>query len=210
MNINEIATLANNLGRKPNKEKAFENLCKMIEAGDLTDDSLSVLYAYFLPSVSKPKNKEQWVQLAVAKKDIRYYLNNAHVREERLTGTDGHRLHTCSTDLEDGFYDKAMNKIEVDGVFPDMNRVIPKSSQRKMTLLGHTKVTAVTLRRNGKVLHYLDVTFDRETTVRFQKKYWDDAVSVMSDNAGLYYGQPSESVLIFEDDMKAVLMPVRP
>lgn len=94
------------------------------------------------------------VALAMAKKDIRYYLNGVMINENHIVATDGHRMHIFyhgqqwdhgetvipreivdlalkmkSSNIE--ITDKAVNGIPfnaLDGRFPDYRRVIPSSA----------------------------------------------------------------------------------
>lgn len=76
-----------------------------------------------------------------AKQDIRYYLNGVHVdfKKNRIVATDGHRAAVINTSLKDApkptgnltVYTKD-NKY-IDGVYPDIDRVIPLHADNKVT-----------------------------------------------------------------------------
>ena len=108
------------------KDRIFSIVCEAKAEGKVID--LDLLINYFAPPVpKKPKTKEQWVALAVAKKDVRKYLNYLHVRDKKLWATDGSRMHWCDTDLADGFYcPKTLFLVDLAYKYPDTYRVIPK------------------------------------------------------------------------------------
>jgi len=127
--INKIATLATRQRFKTSRADAYQIVTGAIENGGvLSDDDMANLYAFFLPNIPKNKNDFQWVYSAVAT-DHRYYLNYVYVTDGEMVATDGIRLHVASTDLADGFYDKAETRVDVDATFPDYKRVIPAPKQ---------------------------------------------------------------------------------
>ncbi len=78
-----------------------------------------------------------FVAAAMSKDETRYALNFIYSTGERIVATDGHRCHLYAPEdcpLEEGFY-KVMKrtktvidllKTEVDGQYPDFDRIIPK------------------------------------------------------------------------------------
>jgi hypothetical protein len=227
--LNNIATLAAkdrvfNNGKKPTKPAVYGLVEELIASGLApTEYQLATLYGYFIPALpAKPKTAAQWVQKAVPSKDVRYYLNNANVLAGKLRGTDGHRLHIAPTDLVDGYYDKAGNLVEVDGRYPDIDRVIPNGPNRievKFNAITdfytgvhkyNTQTTEVLILREA-------ITNDdgvaTQTACEVNKKYFQDAISNPSPVARLTLPPltgTGESVLIeFADGSLAVVMPLR-
>lgn len=121
MNITEIATLASK-SKKPNKQAAFDKLIELCETYDISATDAAPLYSYFMPPIpATPKTPEQWVAKARGKKDVRFYLNFMYSDGNNLIATDGHRLHMIPTNLEQGYYDDQINKLDDQGRFPDVS-----------------------------------------------------------------------------------------
>jgi len=197
MNINEIATIANRI-KKPNKSMAFDIIKSIIENnGQINEHDTVKLYAFFLPPIpANPKTPEQWISKAVAKKDIRSYLNQMHVSNGRLVATDGHRLHFTDTDLDDGYYDQNLNKLDIEDRYPDIERVIPADLPvyhvDKMDLVVSGNMTAYKINNS----HY-------------QKKYIDQALSGL-DNPVFHCADNDDSKLLISDGNRhAVIMPCK-
>lgn len=123
-------------GNKSNRDDALKALKKLTEElemhhGDRLpgDVELHTLANFFLPTLTKkPKDLWEWVAKAAGTDDVRYYLNYVHVSEKWIEATDGHRLHRIpnAEGIEPGYYQPATRqKMEVDGKFPDTDRVIP-------------------------------------------------------------------------------------
>ena len=193
---------------KPSKAVALK-LVKSLHTGSLdtydTEVALGQLYQFFIPATpAKPKTDTQWVCKALAKKDVRYFLNYLFVEDGHMVATDGHRLHTTRTDLPNGSYDKALGLIDPDvaGRFPDWKRVIP-AHQTNAQLADMDKEL---IEIEGRFRYELKL--DGKTLVTVDKKYFDDAMSMM-DNPRVTYGQHFDSILLQEGDSRAVVMPVR-
>ncbi|MCH8821315.1 hypothetical protein IID23_02205 [Patescibacteria group bacterium] len=109
------------------------------------------LINYFAPPIpKKPKVKEQWVALAVGKKDKRSVLNFLHVSNGKLWATDDHRMHWCDTDLADGFYcPKTLFAVDNEpGPYPEVTRVIPQKFETDSATLTRDDWS---IELNGKV-----------------------------------------------------------
>lgn len=190
--------------KKPTKVQAEGHIKALVESLDLTEEqqwNFAKLYKYFLPTPpAKPKTAFDWVLKAVAKKDHRHFLKFAHVENGVLCGTDGHRLHLVTpVGLEDGFYDAAGNRAELDARFPSWERVIPKTDVEPLRL-GDIETEL------HQVVKTLCVTFNGHT---IDKRYWDEAVIGMTPDAQVYCHEVGGSILIDDGDRKAVIMPVR-
>src|SRR5690554_4060108 len=96
LNIAKSARIVKN---PTNKKLNFEALMNVIETltedqRDVLREDLSRLYAAYMPSIpKKPRNSFEWCSKAMAVKDTRDQLNFVHVTEDRICGTDGHRIH---------------------------------------------------------------------------------------------------------------------
>lgn len=197
MNINIVATTANKI-TKPKKKSVFHLVKSLIKSEAApTSKELAELYAFFLPPIpAKPKTPEQWVYKAVPKNDIRYYLNSIHVKDGRMMGTDGHRLHFTKTDLPNGYYDSQLSPLDEDAKYPDVDRVIPKGLP-EMPFPKDLEVF-------DKGVHCYKIN-----GAYFNKKYVDDALCGM-DNPILHQGNDNlSSILITSGDLEAVIMPMR-
>ena len=160
-NLNEIARLACAM-KKPSRIDVYSQLITVIEAGDVNDQFLASIYAFFLPPLAAKKVPEQWVALAMAKNDVRYYLNFVYSDGKRLVATDGHRLHVLKTNqYPPGYYDQQLVKIHGPeyAKYPDIDRVIPKDGKVHQVNLSDLKVRSTsfegkpvpTVRLPGKV-----------------------------------------------------------
>ncbi len=198
MNINEVATLAHTI-KKPTKIIAFDIINRLsANMGDLLPDDMAKLYAFFLPPVSKPKTPDQWVSLAMGKKDVRYYLNYLYSDGARLTATDGHRLHFIRSELPEGYYDTAMNKCLVDTKYPDISCFLKEHDYENPLDITKLKIIQIC------GLDYFDVY-----GVCLQASYVKDAVSLMV-NPAIHYTSSTSNVCITDDTgLTAVIMPMR-
>lgn len=73
----------------------------------LTQYHVAAMIRHFSPSATKAKTNFAWISKAVAKKDIRNYLNFVVSDGVKMCATDGHRLHLAPVDSErsiPGFY----------------------------------------------------------------------------------------------------------
>lgn len=209
--LNEIATKANSeLLKKINKTEAFDTVLDLINTGAAPDEyQLAKLYSYFLPPLpAKPKTSNDWVQKAVAENG-------------KLTAIDGHRLHIGpATGVTDGFYDKQNNRVEVDGKFPDIERVIPAYSAKDREVIDLSDLSSLEIRVtvpkvDSKPLetYILNDGDTSQNTVAVKVSYLKQALSNPSPLVRATIGAKSNRYsalrLDFEDGSIAVVMPIR-
>jgi hypothetical protein len=166
--LNEIATLATRQQFKTSRSDAYLIITHAIEDGGvLSEYDMANLYSFFIPTTPKNKNDFQWVHSAITTtKDTRYYLKYVYVIDGEMVATDGHRMHIAETDLENGFYDKAGVKVEVDATFPNYKRVIPKDGTPFSWVAEYCEV----IENGGAPLIY-----KLPNGAGVNKKYWDAA-----------------------------------
>ncbi|VAW77772.1 hypothetical protein MNBD_GAMMA12-3921 [hydrothermal vent metagenome] len=202
---NKIVTMAHSI-QKTKKSEAFAIINRAVLSGaePLTEYALANLYSFFLPAkTKKPKTSQAWIANAIADCDVRHYLNFAHVKDKELAATDGHRLHAMPTDLPDGYYDSAMNPVDVDGKYPDTERVLVQD-RSKPILLDLSKTEIVHNAYKGKPDDvYLFNVGDKQ--LAFRTKHINEAV-VLMENPMISFGT---STFITDGTHKAVVMPIR-
>ena len=161
---------------KINKKQAFE-LIENLKCGEaITADQIDSLLLYFAPPIpKKPKTAFDWVARAVAKKDVRYYLEFIRVQNGKMYGTDGHRMHIAQTDLPEGWYcPKTKAKVECDAKGPDYDRVSGfRSNESKAVKLGDFETHV------GKKLTSL---YNEEHNVAFNATYLLEALAATDDS----------------------------
>ena len=210
--MSKLATLAFSTVRKPTKKRVMEIIETMAD-GVVDHDELKVLaelYSYFKPPVpATPKTPADWVCKAMAKNDVRFYLNRLEVSDGKLVATDGSRLHICDTTLADGAYDTQFNTLDDAGKFPDLKRVITRHKQ--LTSFENVKVIQHLTSTPGKERaikgNFVDVEIN-DVVIRFGSKYWNDAISIFDGSAFVYYATKNDGILIEQNGNQAVLMPV--
>ena len=130
----EIATAALSV-KKADKAFAQQQILRWSETYDIPAAEAAPLYAYFMPPIpAKAKTPEQWVAKAVAVKDPRGYLRFIYSDGTRLIATDGGRLHLIPTDRPAGYYDKAMNPVDDQGTYPQIDRLFTTGTPHVLTL----------------------------------------------------------------------------
>lgn len=219
MELHEIASAANKQ-HKPNRNLALAAV-KAITAGTGDSDyesrrmlgDLATLYRFFQPATpAKPKTPEQWVAKALPKSDARTQLLNRYSDGERLSATDGHRLHVLhGANLAEGFYDASMQKIELDATFPDIDRVMPGKNpeayrgQCRKSDLKDLKVGTVS---NGKeiVVRFMNRWFNN--------KYFEEAICMFNDDDLIEIACVGEHdgatpIELRQDQITAVVMGIR-
>jgi len=201
MLVNEIATLATKLHKKTNRKEAYDIVRSAIENDGVLDQyALANLYSFFIPNTPKVKTDFQWVHTAISTEATRYYLNYVYVADGEMVATDGHRLHLAKTELENGFYDKAGNKVEVDATFPDYHRVIPEPAKPYSWVAAHCEVREIG--DNG-------LAYILTNGAGVNKKYWD----IASQGADVVdFDMADEATPLrmdFENGRLAVVMPMR-
>ena len=121
-----------NTSIKPaSKKDAFAMIKSAFEIADdngasLPTEQLEALYKYFMPALPKAVKKDwQWISRAVGKRDIRTSINWLYSDGSRLMATDGHRLHIIPSTMTKGYYHpKTLDSIDLDALYPDIDRVI--------------------------------------------------------------------------------------
>lgn len=219
--LSRIAEASRSVPQVRNKALAFKAVCKIIE--NLTEEQenelhgeLARLYASFQPTVpKKPKTMFDWV----AKDDVRYYLNFVYVTEERMVGTDGHRLHIApNTDgLEPGFYDKNGTKLHNPDYarFPDVDRVMPTdldSYGRKIVEAKMSEVEEGAFTSDKGVFNYYRFPL-QDNFVAFNKKYVHDVLSMEDPDAVMQWSIADTNQVIvvanLSGNRQACVMPMR-
>ena len=121
---------------KPIRRVAFDHIKTLHSNTPMTrekhDAIMEELILYFsAPPVRRPAASAlEWVARAVSAQDVRAYLCYLWVSPEGVAyGTDGHRAHFAAVEgIAPGFYDpKTLKPAEVDGKYPDINRLMPKT-----------------------------------------------------------------------------------
>ncbi len=209
LTLSELATKGH--GRKITKIQAHAAIAELATAkpGKSRRENLQAdLYSYFMPPIPKvPKTSEQWVAKAVSPNDVRYYLHHANVNKLGFCATDGHRAHIAPTEKAEGFYDKAGNKVECDGRFPDVDRIIPRG-RKDVPLEEYTLKQLATKHTNDKILHHVSIHLGEEHTVVL-RDYWYEMVA-MGGKITVALGGEHDPVLVKNDKgCIGILMPVR-
>ena len=200
MELKAIATHATKI-KKPNKLQAFDILTELVGDHELPIDEIAKLYSFFMPPIpGKPKTTEQWVGKAMAIKDVRFYLRWYYSDGERLTCTDGHRLHSMPTTLPKGFYDKALNPVEDQGKYPEVARVINLTGRKEYTVL----MSSLEVRPYRSPCGFV---YEMPHGGVVDKRYWEEAAK---GQEVVTYLEANDNMLInFEDGSLAVVMGVR-
>lgn len=207
--MHEVARVADTLSNTDvNKRSLYELVIKIASNdGAVTVEELARFYRAYSPAhPAKPKIPEQWVWKAVAKNDVRNYLNYAYSDGRRLIGTDGHRMHVWHTTLySPGFYDKNMVRIHEPEFarYPEIDRVIPNAKNTK-----HLKTPD-----DFKVFHNDESTKKPEPLVMcedvcFSDIYIKDAISGMKQPL-VHLRDKTDACMIIDEDLLAVVMPRR-
>ena len=206
MDINDIAKQADKLS--PSQYKKSEIYILMREAiaeyDSYTSDDFAHLFAcmyqYFQPAKPKnPKTPEQWVSLAMGKKDILYYLNYIYSDGKRIAATDGHRLHVFETDkYAAGYYDKNMNLVHNADYaqYPDIDTVMSDMQKFKTVDFDTLEVSTA-----GKDTVY------RFDGVSINAMYLKHACIGM--DASIQYTDKTSAVQLHDGDKHAVVIPMR-
>lgn len=211
--ITDLATTAHNFNRVHKKDvfKAVQDLALDGNDATMTETdkrvALAQLYKYFMPAVpAKPKTTFDWICKAMPKDDVRYYLNYVYSDGVNNVATDSHRLHfTRHGSLISGFHDKAGNRCECDGKYPNWERVVPQHKKRN-NWDEFGKEIGVVGNRDKEHTYRLFLGGERVCTVN--KKYMDDALSGMS-NPSIYWNGPTDSIYLVDGERHAVIMPMR-
>ena len=221
-----VFTAANERTKAPNAAAKLDAVLALIEhcveAAGNDKPSLEIhtalvtLYKQHLPKTpAKPKTAFTWVNKAIAKKDVRYYLNQAHIEAGRVRATDGHRVHVAPSDIkEDGFYDTAQNKVDMSGKFPDIDRVTPTSGKGRISVDVDALINPRVIVVKGiptAVIREPETRNDTDMGLHICLKYLNDALSNPASITSVTAGDSAyDSMMInFSDNSYAVIMPVK-
>lgn len=209
MDRNKIAQLAYLMPTKDrNKEAVFDVVMNLLDDRSLSENDLAILYAQAIQTKpARPRKPEKWVANAVAKNDIREYLQYIYSDGKRIMGTDGHRLHIWYTDkYPKGFYNpKTMAAATVpnDFRFPDVERVIPKTNSKDYAPSSTIEVSHLSVVMGLPLIGY------KFGPVAVNANYLDEALAGFAGYPLIYYVDGNSAVKIEEDNKLAVVMPVR-
>ena len=175
---------------------------QLVEGETLTTFGLAVLRAHFLAKIpAKPKTSEQWVQKAVAQKDVRFHLGFVNALSGSLRASDGHRMHIAKTFLADGYYDRGLCPIEVGALYPELMRAIPAGPGKPVDL---SDLSRFEVRTNaGNYFFVLDEEFG------FNRVYLYDALCNPAEVASAELRKKSSLVIKFVDGSLAAIMGFR-
>lgn len=215
--IHDVANISNKSAKRVTRRMAFESLTAIIELADGNADhtidgstvirQLADLYTFFMPPIAKPKTAEQWVAQAMAKNDVRYYLNSLYVTyRDDLVATDGYRLHIMPVlDLAHGFYDAALHPVDVDAKYPDVYPFFPIPKGGKVYDVDSLLTEATGDKSQVYIIDDGEACFD--------KKYIDQALAMPgSSNRELIVcgkGRGAKGYVDHGDGAMAVIMPRR-
>lgn len=221
--VNRVAKLAREVPKKTSKKLAFESVEEVVselqQAGLMTEElqaNMTRLWAHFLPNKPrKPKSAFDWAAKAMAKKDVRYYLEYVRVTEDKITATDGHRVHFApnTEGLPAGYYGHEKVMLEnLDAMkYPDTNRITPNTEDAHREWITVT-LEGLDLETKAVTVSGKDVTM---SAYRIQKDqyvnadYLHDAVSLAGEEIHLNIGEPRAVVVIQDGERQGIIMPVR-
>lgn len=191
---------------KPNKKDASEYVEQLYEkeTDEDTLDLLRLLYKFFEPSKTAiTKDPIKWVDKASADDGVRLHMQSLYSNGKRLSAVDGHRLHFAKTELEEGFYSKHGEKVEFNGNFPDIDRIIPEETQRVEINLKDFEIT----KAKGK--YFYEIKSEDVTIAKFEKKYIDDVFNSEKVIFALSCFDEEKPILLENSIGRAVVMPYR-
>lgn len=209
MNKTDIITRAANT-KKPMKADIMATLQAMLNNGTRTisDEELAIFYSFFIPPIpAKAKTLEQWVAKAVAKKDVRQYLNYIYSDGARLIAADGHRLHWIETTAyPEGLYiPGTMDKVALDARYPDIDRVIPKTYTADKTIISLAELPVIETKQGG-------LAYKLANGTHLMKKYLDTMANREKEvYVWIVENSVFEAVYLesIDGQHKAVIMPIR-
>lgn len=223
--LSRIAESARNVRFVRNKAMAFNSVKTIIE--NLTEEQerelhgeLARLYATFQPAApKKPKTLFDWVAKAVGWKDKRQYLRFIYVTDERMIGTDGHRVHIAPNQdgLEPGYYDANGVKVHNPDFakFPEIDRVVPTqltSHGRKIVKAKISDIETGAFTSNKTVFNYYKFQLE-DNFVAFNMSYVNDMLSLEDDDAVMHWSIGAATDVVAMADLshgrEACIMPMR-
>jgi hypothetical protein len=209
--MSELATIASKT-KKPSKVIAQDIVRNLAKQHPECMYDLAALYTFFMESPkAKPKTNFAWVTLAMAKSDVRPYLNFVYVDDEYIVGSDGHRLHMAPSDgREPGFYNLSGDRVEFTGYkYPDYKRLIRKdfTCSHEIAIDSLPVVEIEPLKIPSYSLEFGN-TFAEKRTLHIQKKYLDQA-TVGHDVVLINFTDDLGAIRIDMGTRTAVIMPIR-
>lgn len=197
-----IQTRAHRTHRKPKKEEAQAVIEAIYNGTPATQEELAALYKYFMPAMpAKCKDLVQWVAKARSTDQTRRYLTQSYCDGQHLIATDGHRMHWIKAPegMAKGYVDDKGAAIDIDGTFPDWQRVIPQAEHSKEIHVQDLEAT----KRDRIMCYNIGGAY-------FNKKYIDDILNGDTSATVRYTDGPRDPIRFeFEDGRNAVVMPVR-
>ena len=188
MKISEVATFIRNNPKAVKSSKPFDMLRQAVESsGESETVTLSLaevaaLYAHFMPKTVRASAGVfdfAWVARAMAKKDVRYYLNYVYSDGARTIATDGRRMHVLAgQSLPQGYYTAAGDQVDEDAKYPDIDRVIPQYSQCQTWTLTAEELAACIVDTGDKGKDWA-FAYMLQSGHKVNKKYFDDAINGM-------------------------------
>jgi len=229
MKISELATFISKSPKAAKSIKPFDMLRQAVESSGesemvtLSFNEVATLYAHFMPKTARASAGVfdfAWVARAMAKKDVRYYLNYVYSDGARTIATDGRRMHVLTgQSLPQGYYTITGDRADEDAKYPDIDRVIPQYSQCQTWTLTAEVLAACIVDTGGKGKDWA-FAYMLPSGHKVNKKYFDDAINGM--DSVTYYSLPhtpdperdydrlnSNSILIRHGNVQAVVMPMR-
>jgi hypothetical protein len=209
--MSELATIASKI-KKPSKAIAQDIVRNLAKQHPECMYDLAKLYTFFMESPkAKPKTNFEWVALAMAKSDVRPYLNFVYVDDEHIVGSDGHRLHMAPTDgREPGFYNLAEDKVEFGGhKYPNYKRLVNRyfTCSHEITVQELPVVEIEPLKIPSYSLEFGN-TFAEKRALHIQKKYLDQA-TVGHETVLINFTDDLGAIRIDMGTRTAVIMPIR-
>jgi len=210
MDINKIARLSAD-SKKPAKTDAFNQLKRVIElSGDSAALELADLYAFFTPTISKPKTLFQWAVKAHGIKDVRHYINFVYSDGKRLLSTDGHRAHIVDDVISPiGFYSNngALVHDNDYGEFPNIDKIMPDINDMRPINLSDMEL--IDIDSHAKATQAYKLTKD----IGFNAKYLREALSFGDMKIFITRNKFDNlrdcKMLLISEDRTAIIMPVR-
>jgi len=191
--------------RKESKNTNYQNVLDLANGEQLSDSQISELLRYFAPKAPKtPKTLFDWVSQAVAKKDVRPYLNYVYSDGERIIGCNGHVLLVAPTgQYGKGYYcPKTKNHVEsINYNYPEIDRLLPRTS---------TDCTHLLDRSNVGFISYMNIEYITIGEYRYNLTYFKWMDNCPKDH---YFCQSDSGQLIvkcYEDsNYVGMVMPLR-
>ncbi len=224
MDLNDLATAANNLGHTTPREA--KELVELLATGGAHPDDhaelFAALYQSFMPNKPKaPRSGTAWVNMAINGAEDKQYSTDLGFCADNgeYVCTNRHRLHMLrNSDLAPGLYDKKGAPAKSAKDFPPYARVIPdtwrgayreyKLSDVKIEVIHQGAAQpkgfeyAVNLITEGEHAQ-------RAHRVIVNKKYWDEAVCGFEHGVSVFISDHAlDSVVIDDGARLAVLVPL--